>query len=149
MTSTIVRPTHGWLRRATGELAGGVGDDNGVVDFGMDSPAWDALFGGRTGRDEGKGGKAQQDNDGDGDEDKKPGTLVEEGVKPKGVARPVKPWHAAIAEHELTHRPFRDGCLIRRKGSGRRGMHQRRTREEKLEYTNIVQLVHSISTIRA
>ena len=57
----------------------------------------------------------------------------EEGVEPKGPHRPVRPSRKDIAEHELTHIPFRDWCVHCRRASARCGPHLRKDEEAKVE----------------
>ena len=57
----------------------------------------------------------------------------EEGVKARGAPRPVKPSKADVAEHELTHIPYRDWCVHCRRASGRCGPHYSKNTEQKEE----------------
>lgn len=58
---------------------------------------------------------------------------VEESVKAKGIPRPSRPSKREVAEHELTHIPYREWCVHCRRASGRAGPHVCRSPEEKEE----------------
>ena len=99
---------------------------------------WDALFGGVIKEDgSSHGGQGHGDGveecqghgDGIGDGNDGP----EEGVRPKGAVRLQKPSKAAIAEHELTHIPYRDWCVHCSRASCRNGPHIRKSDDPKAE----------------
>ena len=57
---------------------------------------------------------------------------VGEGTKPKPMRQPYQPTPAQIAEHELTHIPFRDWCVHCMKGRGQAN-HHRSDQNKKME----------------
>ena len=104
-----------------------VGDKE--IDLGHDESDayWNALFDGKI-----DGPELQVDGHGllgqpEGDEES------EDGVKARRVPRPQSPSKREIAEHELTHIPYRDWCIHCRRASGRAGPHVQKSDEEKAE----------------
>ena len=113
-----------------GEL-GLLGDEDDGKDYDKEEEDkyWDDLFDGVI---KPQDGVEQQDSGNDSKGEKQDGD-VEEAVAARGIPRPPKPSKREVAEHELTHVPYREWCEHCRKASGRAGLHRCKTEEEKEE----------------